>query len=206
MLALLPTLTENIIDALPAERLTQELQQKKAERLSRLADGGLSEVSSQRDGDTASLSSFQTGSFMHTSQMDQSGLPRSKRTKAQIWNELKITSIVRAFTMIYSMSLLILLTRIQLNLLGRLNYLSSVVSLSQPPPSDQVNSISLENHEDLGPAWVTTSRQIVASLLFRGIYCIAVTPKSWPKCAQPSRRFSPISLPMREYHNIDSAN
>lgn len=152
MLALLPTLTENIIDALPAEQLTQELQQKKAERLSRVADGGLSEASSLRDGDTASLSSFQTGSFMHTSQLEQSGVPRPRRTKAQLWNELKITSITRALTLIYSMSLLILLTRIQLNLLGRLNYLSSVVSLSQPPPLDQANSISLENHEDLGIA------------------------------------------------------
>lgn len=146
-------MTENIIDALPAEQLTQELQQKKAERQQRTADGiPPSEVSSMRDGDTASLSSFQTGSFMHTSQLDQSGMPRPRRTKAQLWNELKITSIVRAFTMIYSISLLILLTRIQLNLLGRLNYLSSVVSLSQPPHPERANSISLENHEDLGVA------------------------------------------------------
>ncbi|KAK5104495.1 peroxin [Lithohypha guttulata] len=153
VLALLPTLTENVVDALPAEQLTQELQQKKAERLQRAADGGApSEVSSMRDGDTASLSSFQTGSFMHTSQLDQSGMPQQRRTKAQLWNELKITSIVRAFTLIYSMSLLILLTRIQLNLLGRLNYLSSVVKLSQPPSPERGNSISLENHEDLGIA------------------------------------------------------
>lgn len=89
---------------------------------------------------------------MHTSQLDASGIPRPKKTKAQLWNELKITSITRAFTVIYSLSLLILLTRIQLNLLGRLNYLSSVVSLSQPPPPERAHSISLENHEDLGIA------------------------------------------------------
>lgn len=41
-----------------------------------------------------------------------------------------------------------LLTRIQLNLLGRLNYLSSVISLSQPLPPERANSISLENHEE----------------------------------------------------------
>ena len=153
MLALLPTLTENIVDALPAEQLTQELQQKKQERLQRSADGGAaSEASSLRDGDTASLSSFQTGSFMHTSQLDQSGISRPRRSKAQLWNELKIVSITRAFTMIYSMSLLILLTRIQLNLLGRLNYLSSVVSMAQPPPPERAGSISLENHEDVDAA------------------------------------------------------
>lgn len=153
VLALLPTLTENIVDALPAEQLTQELQQKKQERQQRAAEGGApSEASSLRDGDSASLSSFQTGSFMHTSQMDQGAMPRPRRTKAQLWNELKITSIVRAFTMIYSISLLILLTRIQLNLLGRLNYLSSVISLSHPPPPGRESTISLENNEDQGAA------------------------------------------------------
>lgn len=154
VLALLPTLTENVVDALPAEQLTQELQQKKAERQQRVAEGNLSEASSLRDGDSASLSSFQTGSFLHTSQLDQSGMPRPRRTKAQLWNELKITAIVRAFTMIYSLSLLILLTRIQLNLLGRLNYLSSVVSLSQPLPPERASTISLENHDDHDAAHV----------------------------------------------------
>ena len=106
VLALLPTLAENIIDALPAEQITHELQQKKAERQQRIADGTLSEVSSLRDGDAASL----TSSFMHTSQLDQSQFDSSasgawtRKTKAQLWNELKITSIVRAFTMIYSIN------------------------------------------------------------------------------------------------------
>lgn len=48
--------------------------------------------------------------------------------------------------MIYTLSLLTLLTRIQLNLLGRRNYLSSVVSLASHPPND--STISLENHDD----------------------------------------------------------
>jgi len=48
--------------------------------------------------------------------------------------------------LIYTLSLLTLLTRIQLNLLGRRNYLSSVVSLASHPPND--STISLENHDD----------------------------------------------------------
>ena len=48
--------------------------------------------------------------------------------------------------MIYTLSLLTLLTRIQLNLLGRRNYLSSVVSLASRPTGD--STISLENHDD----------------------------------------------------------
>lgn len=38
------------------------------------------------------------------------------------------------------------MTRIQLNLLGRRNYLSSVVSLASHPPQDR--TISLENRDD----------------------------------------------------------
>ncbi|KEF61700.1 uncharacterized protein A1O9_03269 [Exophiala aquamarina CBS 119918] len=150
VLALLPTLTENVIEELPVEQLTQELQQKKTERLARASGEGRSEASSMHDGDTASLSSFQTTSFAHASQLTgQHDQPTPRRTKAQLWTEVKITSITRAFTLIYSLSLLIILTRIQLNLLGRLNYLSSVISLAQPPPG-RVNSISLEDHDNGG--------------------------------------------------------
>lgn len=50
--------------------------------------------------------------------------------------------------MLYTLSLLTLLTRIQLNLLGRRTYLSSVVSLASPPPAEKASTISLENHDD----------------------------------------------------------
>jgi len=66
-----------------------------------------------------------------------------------MWEEsssLTLTAIARAFTLIYTLSLLTLLTRIQLNLLGRRNYLASVVSLASPPA--QESKISLENHDD----------------------------------------------------------
>lgn len=48
--------------------------------------------------------------------------------------------------MLYTISLLSLLTRIQLNLLGRRNYLSSVVTLASQSPQDP--TISLENRDD----------------------------------------------------------
>ena len=51
--------------------------------------------------------------------------------------------------MIYTLALLTLLTRIQLNLLGRRSYLSSVVSLATGG-MDQ-STISLENHDDDNP-------------------------------------------------------
>ena len=131
--------------------MTQELQQKKAERLARALGEGKSEASSLHDGDTASLSSFQTSSFAHAGQFTSNGTqPSPRKSKAQLWNDVKVISITRDFTLIYSLSLLIILTRIQLNLLGRLNYLSSVISLAQPPPPGRGNSISLEDHDDGG--------------------------------------------------------
>ena len=51
-------------------------------------------------------------------------------------------------TLLYTLSLLTLLTRIQLNLLGRRTYLSSVVSLASPPNPSQSTHISLENNDD----------------------------------------------------------
>lgn len=177
MLALLPTLNENVFEKLPCEQLSNELTARRAERLARASGEGASESSSLRDGDTISMSSFQTGSFVHTSQMMTPTSPdRSapKRTRAQIWNELKITSITRAFTLIYSLSLLILFTRIQLNLLGRMNYIRSVMALAQPPPGT-ANSIVLEDHDagagaSIGDNYDDTRRYLTFSyqLLHRG--------------------------------------
>jgi peroxin-3 len=161
VLALLPTATENILDAIPVESITHELQQQKAERLGRsvgASELAPSEISSAAPsllaGDAKDAATSQAESFMHTSQMAQSSLgpgeestqqsQKPRKTKPQLWNELKINSIARSFTLIYTLSLLTLLTRIQLNLLGRLNYLSSVVSLASPSQS----TISLENRDD----------------------------------------------------------
>lgn len=59
------------------------------------------------------------------------------------------TAITRSFTLIYTLALLTLLTRIQLNLLGRRSYLSSVVSLATG--GTEQSTISLENHDDDNP-------------------------------------------------------
>ncbi|PGH08579.1 peroxin-3 [Blastomyces parvus] len=158
VLALLPTAAENILEALPVEELTKELQQKKAERLAKLNAGEIpvSEISSSgapsaTEDDGRSLSSLRSEGYLRTSQVadSSSGLetPKSK-SRTQLWNDLKINSLTRSFTLIYTLSLLTLLTRIQLNLLGRRNYLSSVVSLASPPQNP--STINLEDHDDEG--------------------------------------------------------
>lgn len=59
---------------------------------------------------------------------------------------MTLTAITRAFTLLYTTALLILFTRIQLNLLGRLSYLSSVVSLATDSPAR--SGIQLQNNDD----------------------------------------------------------
>ncbi|PVI03107.1 peroxisomal membrane protein [Periconia macrospinosa] len=168
VLAILPTATENILDAIPVEQVLEELQKQKAERLARsigpseIASTAPPSVADAADDDTKS-SSFQSESFIHASQItgeassstgsadggaEPNGERKTKKSKAQLWNEMKISSITRAFTLLYTLSLLTLLTRIQLNLLGRRNYLASVVSLAAPPPANMESTISLENHDD----------------------------------------------------------
>ena len=93
---------------------------------------------------------------------------KSRKTKRQLWDDLTISgmfqfytrrffvlhlytitnrsaAVTRSFTLIYTLALLAMLTRVQLNLLGRRSYLSSVVSLAT---STQQATISLENHDD----------------------------------------------------------
>ncbi|KAB8078067.1 putative MFS transporter [Aspergillus leporis] len=184
VLALLPTAAENILEALPVEELTKELQRKRAERLARLnaGEGTGSDLSSVApslpEDDRRSLSNFQGDGFVRASQLgdspvDGDGEARPKRNKTQLWNEVKITSITRSFTLIYTLSLLTVFTRVQLNLLGRRNYLSSVISMATP--ADE-STIRLEDHDDddltqtLGNDFETNRRYLAFSwwLLHRG--------------------------------------
>ncbi|KAL4909458.1 hypothetical protein BDW74DRAFT_165901 [Aspergillus multicolor] len=181
VLALLPTAAENILDALPVEELTKELQKKRAERLARLNAGEGTATGSDMSSVAPSLlgddrKSVSSESFLRTSQLGESivegDAPQPKRNKTQLWNEVKITSITRAFTLIYTLSLLTIFTRVQLNLLGRRNYLSSVISLATPAES---STIRLEDHDDdltqtLGNDFETNRRYLAFSwwLLHRG--------------------------------------
>ncbi len=111
VLAILPTATENILEALPVEQVLEELQRQKAERLARSV--GPSEIASsappsiaETTEDDARSSSIQTEGFVHASQVvseanstgptpetpvANSSEKKSKKSKAQLWNEMKIS-------------------------------------------------------------------------------------------------------------------
>ncbi|KAF1812030.1 Peroxin-3-domain-containing protein [Eremomyces bilateralis CBS 781.70] len=166
VLAILPTATENILEALPVEDTLAELQKQKSERIARSGAGSeaassvgiLSGPGSTTDDDARGSLPSGSESFMHTSQLEQSigdgvegrEIPpqplRSKKSKLQLWGDMKVNSIARSFTLLYTLALLTLLTRIQLNLLGRRNYLASVVSLAAPQRPEP--RITLEDNDD----------------------------------------------------------
>ncbi|RPB16003.1 Peroxin-3 [Morchella conica CCBAS932] len=134
VLALLPTATEHILEELPVEKLTQELQQKKAARIAKtrsVADASEASTAAtfpQKDDDTQSLQSFASESFVMAA---KDGEEKPRKSKNQLWDEIKISSLTRSLTLIYTLALLTILTRVQLNLLGRKKYLSSVVSIAE---------------------------------------------------------------------------
>ena len=102
VLELLPTLAESVLESLPAEKIAEEIQQKKVQRSGKGA--GTSDVApsnlssgtpSTVDEDGKSLSSFQSESYVHASQVggSRSGVeePKTPKNKAQLWDELKIS-------------------------------------------------------------------------------------------------------------------
>ncbi|KFY11127.1 hypothetical protein V491_07336 [Pseudogymnoascus sp. VKM F-3775] len=165
ILALLPTATDNIMAELETERITFALQEQKASKLAREdrpSDLGSTPPSVTDDDGRSNISQL-SESGVHASQASlppttsdesppQDGIQpapaaqKSRKSKLQLWNDLKISAITRAFTLIYTLALLTLLTRIQLNLLGRRSYLSSVVSLATGGLQDSF--INLENNDD----------------------------------------------------------
>lgn len=110
MLAILPTATENILQALPVEATLAELQRQKAERLARSVNSlvesdAVSAVPSlTTQGDSAELDGTSVGgeSFVHASQIEvpptavtetseTTSPSQPKKTKLQLWNEVKIS-------------------------------------------------------------------------------------------------------------------
>ncbi|KAL1902583.1 peroxin [Sporothrix stenoceras] len=169
VLALLPTVTTNVLEAMNTEAITYQIQHMKT---GAAAAGSAAARSPPSIADTLvtedesrSMISMQSESGVHASQValpaqaptsnpttttttgeapeESSAKPR--KTKRQLWDDLTISSITRAYTLLYTVSLLVMLTRIQLNLLGRRSYLSSVVSLAT---GSAQATISLENNDD----------------------------------------------------------
>lgn len=116
IMALLSSLTTPVMERYPVDQIKAELQSKR-----KPADRVLALESS-----TSSSATAQTVPTM-TSGATEDG----EKSKTQLWQDLKRTTISRAFALVYADALLIFFTRLQLNILGRRNYVNSVVALAQ---------------------------------------------------------------------------
>ncbi|KAJ1722461.1 peroxin, partial [Coemansia biformis] len=112
IMSLLPELSEQVLREVDVERLIAELRalnkpQSPDPLPAEQADGP--HVAECGDGEGA----------------DANGPPR--RTKVQIWEDIKIQSFARTLIAVYAESLLTMLVHVQLNMVGRTTYLDSVV-------------------------------------------------------------------------------
>uniref|UniRef100_L2FHJ9 Peroxin 3 n=1 Tax=Colletotrichum fructicola (strain Nara gc5) TaxID=1213859 RepID=L2FHJ9_COLFN len=172
VLALLPSATTSILEAMNTEKITYEIQKMKGQTKSVKSGSGESvsppsiadtTMTADDDGRSVVSSGVQSESGLHASQMTvpsaaatsgegtaapgAAAAQKARKTKRQLWDDLTISSITRAFTLLYTLALLTMLTRVQLNLLGRRSYLSSVISLATGAAQA---TISLENNDDDG--------------------------------------------------------
>ncbi|TFK31913.1 Peroxin-3-domain-containing protein [Crucibulum laeve] len=70
-------------------------------------------------------------SYMNTSIISAASDSSSSRSKTELWNEVKMLTFTRTLTTLYSATLLCLFTTIQLTLLARSKYVSSVLQQEQ---------------------------------------------------------------------------
>lgn len=140
-MALLPSLSSQILEKYQVERITQELQAIRTEKRAKSGDAA-SEISVS----LVPAGSESVASLASTSPADS----QTKLSKTQLWKELKIQSLTRAIVLVYCSSLLVFFTRLQLNILGRKNYVLSVIQLADGKPQEdgQASTVILDQ-EDL---------------------------------------------------------
>lgn len=141
ILALLPSLGIQVISKYNVEAIRRELQALRSNK-----EGDNMESSTlSRASEPDSLAASQTSETSEPASSSQllEGSYVKPASKFELWHDLQIQSLTRAFTLIYSSALLVLLTRLQLNILGRQTYVDSVKELAS-------NEINLEpsEHED----------------------------------------------------------
>ncbi|CAK7896386.1 peroxisomal biogenesis factor 3 [[Candida] anglica] len=162
ILALLPVLTQPIVDELPVELVTQALKSKK---------GGASNNNNNTGGGGAtamSASGRLTDSMLTSDNLESLergpgpvvGASRgatdmafyTNQSKTELWKLLKIKTITRFLTLVYSMGGLLIITRLSMNILARRSYLESAVSMAgknkNPPRSSAPSLHSMSESQD----------------------------------------------------------
>ncbi|RCH91800.1 peroxin, partial [Rhizopus stolonifer] len=171
VLSLLPTLEEQILNEFDIEADWEKLQK------TRDLEKKLREESKKEKELKNSVISLDTSvdSLSSLSQSEEFLLVLDKKQKQIIWENIKTKSFVRTFVSLYCMTLLTLLSHIQLNLLGRFTYISSVSALNESEPAIQLQHEGQQADEEyLNPQ---VKRMFLSSSWWL-LHC------GWKKCTQ----------------------
>ncbi|CUM64003.1 uncharacterized protein PRCAT00001591001 [Priceomyces carsonii] len=124
ILALLPVLSDPIIKHVPVELITQALKLKKSNQSNlEMSDSLLTtdNLSLHENNDNLELSKY------------------INKSKNELWNALKIKTLTRSLTLIYALSGLLLITRLQLNILARRSYLELAIVMAGGKLPNDIN-------------------------------------------------------------------
>lgn len=144
ILALLPVLSLPIVDHLPVELITQALRLKKSN------PAPVSNVNSDLTTDNLNL-------------LENNTKPESKllvyvnKSKIELWNLLKIKTITRTLSLMYSISGLLLITRLQLNILARRSYLESAILMAGVKSKDTSSQVSAHENYIIEQSYLSLS-------------------------------------------------
>lgn len=156
VLALIPVLTLPIIDAFPVEEITRAL------RLKRRGGAAPSEGAP-----------LLTPDNLYRLEINEAAVDYASQSKAELWALLKQQTISRSLTLLYVIASLMLLTRIQLNVLARrANLLSAMHHAGLRFGSEQFTATDAETSQQylslswwlLNRGWAVMSSSIEASV------------------------------------------
>ncbi|KAJ1867633.1 peroxin [Coemansia sp. RSA 989] len=123
IMSLLPELSEQVLHEVDVERLIAELRAINKPLPSDSAD---KQEAAENQGEPSKLNDSESP------EQTVNGTPARardtpKRTKVEIWEDIKVQSFARTMIAVYAESLLAILVHVQLNMVGRGTYLDSVI-------------------------------------------------------------------------------
>ncbi|KAJ2084312.1 peroxin [Coemansia sp. RSA 988] len=152
IMSLLPELSEQVLREVDVERLIAELRAINKMQVSdrqSVLEQPESHESSNADASTEpsmSESPDDNGDTEKSSDVpgsDSNHLPDGntapKRSKIEVWEDIKIQSFTRTLIAVYTESLLTMLVHVQLNMIGRTTYLDSVIGKYAAESGDQIS-------------------------------------------------------------------
>lgn len=124
ILALLPVLTQPILDHLPVELVTQALKNKKG------TSNAPNSIGNSKVLTDSMLTTGNLENLEKSSNIDDDLSFYSTQSKTELWKILKIKTITRFLTLSYTLSGLLLITRLSMNILARRSYLETAIQMA----------------------------------------------------------------------------